>query len=304
MKKLILFLSLLIALPSVSLAEPQSKSWTQKIKDIFANKGVIAGITIGLAAVIGITSTVFGYRSWSRQQDERKDIEIYETQNYGQVRQKISRKEHQLLVQELLPALRELHIDEYAIDYFKHGLNPSRDRIVRGFTELVLNRLVEAQPTANDNVQEFYKKKFEVVQKLVNAGVYPNGATQSGFSSILRTAVSSSQNTIAKFLIDKGALSLENHNGHDRDAVLIGAVSIKNWDMVLYMLEHNIEIASWNQVLEKIFAYHGSELFTASEKENMLQELRKMPNVKDLHGILLYDAIDQYENQEVEGSLR
>src|SRR5579859_4086654 len=142
-----LLLTLFISLPGVSLAEPQSKSWTQKAKEIVTNKKVIAGVVVGLAAVIGITGTVFGYRARTRQKHD-EIIRQYEMRHYGKVFPKMSADAYKDFVAELIPQLEQLHVNATVIENFKGNLNPrfnpataSRNPIEH-FDDYILNGVI------------------------------------------------------------------------------------------------------------------------------------------------------------------
>lgn len=282
-KDIVFLLILTTTLSSVTLAEPQSKSWTQKAKEIVTNKKVITGAIISLAVVIGVTSGVFGYSSWSRQKKHEDIIRQYEMRHYGKVFTKMPTDAYKDFVEELVPQLEQLHVSPTAIKNFRDNLNPpfnpatiSRNP-TEHFSDYILNGVIRAKPTVLENKVEYYGKKLEVVEKLLNAGAYPEGSTASGFGSILTCAMSTQQNQIVKLLIDRGGLGTGTIDGY-----VSHAIETQNWEILSYLLQKSRKVHDWNSIFR--------EVFKLSDKELILQELRKIPQIPQ-------DQLDNFLNE-------
>jgi len=295
-----------ITLPTTILADVQqiktehqaSKSWTQKAKEFLTNKKVIAGMITGAAVIVSIISGVV----YNVKQEQKKIIasekeKKEELESRGYYRPRMSTEEHKKLVEELTPHLKELHVKPRYIATFSRYLNKPVE-LGRGGEDPVLLGVIEAKPIEDENPQEYYAKKLEIVQKLIKAGSYPNTSVIGGFGTILGVAVVTKQNEIAKYLIDHDALIVENRIAMDDVQVLRKAIQGENWDMVSYMLKNGLKVMDWDRVLNRSFRdlnptpWNGQgqfvgELFAPDKKAEMIAELQKIPEVPQ-------DKLDQY----------
>src|SRR5579859_5104197 len=208
MNKSISLLLILLTLQPVLLADSSPKSWTQRAKEIVSKNKIITGLVIGAVVLIGATSSIL----YMRSQDQKKQLAHWELNNRGYVRstKQMSDREYQKFVQALTPDLEKLHVKTGPMQSFKYNINPPiGDNVL--LTGYILDGVVVAQPEPNDDPQQYYKTKLEVITKLIDADAYPNGKTMSGGGSILNDAIrANNPDDIVKYLIEHQALVFEN----------------------------------------------------------------------------------------------